>query len=172
MKTSKRILIVIFAINIFLIVDKIRVSANEWKELETIDVNSENLNNLNVDKEDIIFQEKVNELGKHLEFYKNNIQAFSKEVLGNIDNKEEAVGEEFGESKEIINDRSLDNDKNNSQKVLLTENNNVALNKNKLSDNTKDLEKSKWSSRLIFNVFILSGIFFTILISYVKFRKL
>ncbi|MDI9215512.1 hypothetical protein [Clostridium tertium] len=57
MKTSKKIVIIIIAISIFLISDMIRFSANSSKDLQYIGLNSENfveyIKNLDITKEDI-----------------------------------------------------------------------------------------------------------------------
>ncbi|MDU4739525.1 hypothetical protein, partial [Clostridium sp.] len=98
---------------------KISELINIYKEINLI-ANDLNLNidfsfkdgNFNLkekNRDDIIFKGNVNNLGEYFEFYKNNIQLFAKEVLGNIENKEilenigDVVEEELGGSKETLN---------------------------------------------------------------------
>ncbi len=124
-------------------------------------------------RDDIIFKGNVNNLGEYFEFYKNNIQLFAKEVLGNIENKEilenigDVVEEELGGSKETLNnvlmiDENEDtNDSRNSE------------DQNKFSKNNESNynESKKGNLGIVFSIFILTGAFFTIMISYIKFRK-
>lgn len=247
MKTSKKIVIIIFAINIFLISDIIRVSANTSKDLQSIGLNSQNfveyINNLDINKEDIeeivdkgkelsenikdktsikdfkisellniykeitsiannlnlnidfslkdgnfdlkeknkneiIFKGNVNDLGKYFEFYKNNTQLFAKEVLGNIENKdileniEEVVEEKLGDAKETINNSSIIDESYNENDVSKKDNQNkLSTNKEEKDTENSFLESNKGKSGKLFAIFILSGAFFTIIISYIKFKK-
>lgn len=249
MKTSKKILIVIFAISIFLIAERIRVSANTYKDLESIGVNSENLieyiNDLDINKNDIedildkgkdlaedikdktnirdfklseilnmykdvtsianklnlnidfsfkdgnfsikdkntndvIFEDNVNEINKYYELCKDNMQGITKEVLGNINNKEiienieEAVEEEFGETKETLSKDSKVNQEYKEDNIKL-ESSKYKLNRDEENKNVvnsgKALESNKNKKGIMFSIFIVMGMFFTILISYIKFRK-
>ena len=132
-----------------------------------------NFNLKEKNRDDIIFKGNVNNLGEYFEFYKNNIQLFAKEVLGNIENKEilenigDVVEEELGGSKETLNnvlmiDENEDtNDSRNSE------------DQNKFSKNNESNynESKKGNLGIVFSIFILTGAFFTIMISYIKFRK-
>lgn len=162
---------------------KISELINIYKEINLI-ANDLNLNidfsfkdgNFNLkekNRDDIIFKGNVNNLGEYFEFYKNNIQLFAKEVLGNIENKEilenigDVVEEELGGSKETLNnvlmiDENEDtNDSRNSE------------DQNKFSKNNESNynESKKGNLGIVFSIFILTGAFFTIMISYIKFRK-
>lgn len=162
---------------------KISELINIYKEINLI-ANDLNLNidfsfkdgNFNLkekNRDDIIFKGNVNNLGEYFEFYKNNIQLFAKEVLGNIENKEilenigDVVEEELGGSKETLNnvlmiDENEDtNDSRNSE------------DQNKFSKNNESNynESKKGNFGIVFSIFILTGAFFTIMISYIKFRK-
>ena len=162
---------------------KISELINIYKEISLI-ANDLNLNidfsfkdgNFNLkekNRDDIIFKGNVNNLGEYFEFYKNNIQLFAKEVLGNIENKEilenigDVVEEELGGSKETLNnvlmiDENEDtNDSRNSE------------DQNKFSKNNESNynESKKGNLGIVFSIFILTGAFFTIMISYIKFRK-
>ncbi|WP_368239495.1 hypothetical protein [Clostridium tertium] len=162
---------------------KISELINIYKEINLI-ANDLNLNidfsfkdgNFNLkekNRDDIIFKGNVNNLGEYFELYKNNIQLFAKEVLGNIENKEilenigDVVEEELGGSKETLNnvlmiDENEDtNDSRNSE------------DQNKFSKNNESNynESKKGNLGIVFSIFILTGAFFTIMISYIKFRK-
>lgn len=162
---------------------KISELINIYKEINLI-ANDLNLNidfsfkdgNFNLkekNRDDIIFKGNVNNLGEYFEFYKNNIQLFAKEVLGNIENKEilenigDVVEEELRGSKETLNnvlmiDENEDtNDSRNSE------------DQNKFSKNNESNynESKKGNLGIVFSIFILTGAFFTIMISYIKFRK-
>ena len=162
---------------------KISELINIYKEINLI-ANDLNLNidfsfkdgNFNLkekNRDDIIFKGNVNNLGEYFEFYKNNIQLFAKEVLGNIENKEilenigDVVEEELGGSKETLNnvlmiDENEDtNDSRNSE------------DQNKFSKNNESNYNGskKGNLGIVFSIFILTGAFFTIMISYIKFRK-
>lgn len=162
---------------------KISELINIYKEINLI-ANDLNLNidfsfkdgNFNLkekNRDDIIFKGNVNNLGEYFEFYKNNIQLFAKEVLGNIENKEilenigDVVEEELGGSKEtsnnvlMIDENEDTNDSRNSE------------DQNKFSKNNESNynESKKGNLGIVFSIFILTGAFFTIMISYIKFRK-
>ena len=162
---------------------KISELINIYKEINLI-ANDLNLNidfsfkdgNFNLkekNRDDIIFKGNVNNLGEYFEFYKNNIQLFAKEVLGNIENKEilenigDVVEEELGGSKETLNnvlmidENEATNDSRNSE------------DQNKFSKNNESNynESKKGNLGIVFSIFILTGAFFTIMISYIKFRK-
>ena len=93
--------------------------------------------------------------------------------MGNIENKEilenigDVVEEELGGSKETLNnvlmiDENEDtNDSRNSE------------DQNKFSKNNESNynESKKGNLGIVFSIFILTGAFFTIMISYIKFRK-
>ena len=159
---------------------KISELINIYKEINLI-ANDLNLNidfsfkdgNFNLkekNRDDIIFKGNVNNLGEYFEFYKNNIQLFAKEVLGNIENKEilenigDVVEEELGGSKETLNnvlmiDENEDtNDSRNSE------------DQNKFSKNNESNynESKKGNLGIVFSIFILTGAFFTIMISYIS----
>lgn len=167
---------------------KIRELVNIYKEITSI-ANNLNLNiefsfkdgNFNLkekNRDDIIFNGNINDLGKYFEFYKNNTQLFAKEVLGNIENKEilenieEVVEEELGGSKETLNN-VLMIDK--TEDIITSRN---SKDQNEISPNNKDInnevdhnESKKGNLGIVFSIFILTGAFFTIIISYIKFRK-
>lgn len=123
---------------------------------------------------DIIFEGNINELGKYFDFYKNNLDSLAKEVLGSIDNKEiienieEVVEDEFGVLKEASNNNEIISNKIIDDKYTLndTKNNRLSVSK----ENTVS-ENNKRKSEIIFSIFILSGAFLTIAISYIKFKS-
>lgn len=123
---------------------------------------------------DIIFEGNINELGKYFDFYKNNLDSLAKEVLGSIDNKEiienieEVVEDEFGVLKEASNNNEIISNKFIDDKDTLndTKNNRLSVSK----ENTVS-ENNKRKSEIIFSIFILSGAFLTIAISYIKFKS-
>lgn len=127
---------------------------------------------------DIIFEGNVNEINKYYELSKDNMQGITKEVLENINNKEtienieEAIEEGFGESKEILNKDSKVNQEYKKDNINLKDSN-YKLNRDeenkKIVNSSKTLDNNK--NGIMFSIFIVMGMFFTILISYIKFRK-
>ncbi|WP_291649339.1 hypothetical protein [Clostridium sp.] len=167
---------------------KISELVNIYKEITSI-ANNLNLNidfsfkdgNFNLkdkNKNDVIFNGNINDLGKYFEFYKNNTQLLAKEVLGNIENKEilenigEVVEEELGGSKEtlknvLLKDENKDiNDSSNSKAQ-----NKVSINNEEVNNEANYNKSKKGNFGVVFSIFILIGAFFTIMISYIKFRK-
>ncbi|GAA0759153.1 MULTISPECIES: hypothetical protein [Clostridium] len=127
---------------------------------------------------DTIFEGNINELGKYFDFYKNNLDLLAKEVLGSIDNKEiienieEVAEDELGilketsNNNEIISNKIIDNKDTLNDTKNESENNSLTASKEKIV-----LENNKRKSEIIFSIFILSGAFFTIAISYIKLKK-
>ncbi len=167
---------------------KISELVNIYKEITSI-ANNLNLNidfsfkdgNFNLkekNRDDIIFKGNVNDLGKYFEFYKNNTQLFAKEVLGNIDNKEildnigEVVEEEFGGSRETLNNiLMIDENEDINDSINREDQNKFSTNNEGVNNKGNYNESKKGNFGAVFYIFILTGAFFTIMIAYIKFRK-
>lgn len=120
----------------------------------------------------------MNDLGKYFEFYKNNTQLFAKEVLGNIDNKEilnnigEVVEEEFGGSRETLNNiLMIDENEDINDSINREDQNKFSTNNEEINNKGNYNESKKGNFGAVFYIFILTGAFFTIMIAYIKFRK-
>lgn len=167
---------------------KISELVNIYKEITSI-ANNLNLNidfsfkdgNFNLkekNRDDIIFKGNVNDLGKYFEFYKNNTQLFAKEVLGNIENKEildnigEVVEEEFGGSRETLNNiLMIDENEDINDSINREDQNKFSTNNEGVNNKGNYNESKKGNFGTVFSIFILTGTFFTIMIAYIKFRK-
>lgn len=130
---------------IFSIYNDMSSIANDLNLKLNLNIKSGTFNLKENDNQNVIFHGDINKLGEYFNFYKNNINTLTKEVLGSIDNKEtiknieEVVKEELGTSinnlSSALNVTSTESQSNKQPKPQEeTINENIIINNNERAE--------------------------------------